>query len=192
MLSHRCRARSMVVAIFALAAGCTASAVPGSPAAVPQIPAGSPAPSERSATQEAPAHTPAPTPSPHRTTILIQTVGTSPIPVEVIDDSGQLTEARAPTAADRERVSRYMPESEIEIASLDPRSVFVAWVGGLCDRSTTLTISGPRKRLVVAPGPRQACDAIGIVRGVVLTFALPRAADRLVPELRSPSLEPSR
>ena len=72
-----------------------------------------------------------------------------------------------------------LPDAPIVNVPGRPDKVRVAWTGGACDRSVTMTLRGEGNAFVIAmatevdPG---SCDAIGIGRELMITFRRPVAA----------------
>lgn len=104
--------------------------------------------------------------------------GLTPMTVMLLGDPAVVRGIRPATDAERAKVSAAL-ERDLWIGSLDSRTILVGWLGGACDVTATLTIEPAR--IVLAEGPRHACDAVGIVKAVVVTFVEPVDVTALEP-----------
>jgi hypothetical protein len=95
--------------------------------------------------------------------------GIKPMTVTLVGDATVVSSWRAASEADLGQHAARMPDSDIALIALGPKDLLLAWVGGACDVSATLTIQ--RTTMALAEDPRPACDAIGITKGVVLSYA---------------------
>jgi hypothetical protein len=95
--------------------------------------------------------------------------GTEPMIVTLVGDSTVVVRWRAATEADLVQHAGGVPDSDISLVALGPSELLLAWAGGACDLSATLTVQ--RTSLALVEDPRHACDAVGITKGVVLSFA---------------------
>lgn len=70
----------------------------------------------------------------------------------------------------------------------DLATVRVIWTGTACDTTARVDISKTLDSIEVRPGDRQACDAGGVGRGVVLTFGRAVPASSITVRLHRPAL----
>lgn len=61
--------------------------------------------------------------------------------------------------------------------------VRLVWVGTICDLTAELQIAPNVTSMAVTEGPRGSCDAMGVGRGVVLSFARQVDAASIAPDL---------
>jgi hypothetical protein len=90
------------------------------------------------------------------------------IGVSVFDNTGTIDSARAATAAELRSIEPELTGLLAAAPEADGTNLIVAWIGGRCD--LTVTVSLEDTHLLVAPGPHPACDASAVGRAVVLAF----------------------
>jgi hypothetical protein len=107
-----------------------------------------------------------------------------PLPVSVIDRTGLVTSIQP---FDPQQLPRGDDSSDSFTYRLpDPHQVVFRWLGGACDALAQLTISDGGASISVNTVPQElpttgpngvpyACDAVGIVRAVLLVFSQPVA-----------------
>lgn len=98
-------------------------------------------------------------------------VGTD-MQLEVVDETGELIDARAVTGEALRSVAMPLEGLIAAQAGLAPNEARIVWLSSSCETSGRLTISNPN-RVTLTPGPRAACDAIGNHRAVELIFRVP-------------------
>lgn len=98
-------------------------------------------------------------------------VGTD-MQLEVVDETGELVDARAVTGEALRAVAMPLEGLIGAQAGLAPNEARIVWLSSACETSGRLTISNPN-RVTLTPGPRAACDAIGNHRAVELVFRVP-------------------
>ncbi|MES2209676.1 MAG: hypothetical protein V4515_05765 [Chloroflexota bacterium] len=88
------------------------------------------------------------------------------------DESGRVEAVRAAMAADWPVLPDWPTGIDIQAAVMpqSDRSILVAWIGSSCNQSGLVTVSAAATSLDVAPSPTTDCEAVGIYRGLVLTF----------------------
>jgi hypothetical protein len=91
--------------------------------------------------------------------------------VEIFDDSGLLTHARAGSEPEL-----TFPPDNSRIVAANPSSkpgetVALTWIGSICDREAALTIGPKVGEIVVEQEPPGSCDSAAVGRGLALTFA---------------------
>ena len=99
--------------------------------------------------------------------------------VTIVGEPGIVVAWRAATERELEAIA-WPSDADIVLRPMSGRELILGWIGTVCDVKATLTVA-PR-RLVVTPAPRQGCDAVGVGRGVVLTYAE-------LPDLNTPTVE---
>jgi len=134
-------------------------------------------PSSAAAAPSAPT-TPSASPAASATTTSLVTVQLDPthvIALTIVDQSALLLGARSATEAEQAPPDPMLPTKNIfafnptsESASDEVRLV---WVGSICDLTAELQIGPDVASMTVTEGPRGSCDAMGVGRGVVLSFA---------------------
>lgn len=98
--------------------------------------------------------------------------GEPPMTVTLRGDPTVVTGVRPATGAEVEAATwSDEPSTNLAAYDLSPTELVVVWIGGACDVSATMTVESDRIGLADDPSP--PCDAIGIGKGVVLTFADP-------------------
>ena len=90
------------------------------------------------------------------------------VAAEVIDWTGLVTAAITGTPGDGASV----PHDAVEVANDGPTTLVVTWVGGPCDRTSTLVFDADRATMTVVQEPCDG-DAIGFDRIVRLELAEP-------------------
>ena len=106
-----------------------------------------------------------------------------PVPLEVVDLTEMVEEAREAAPAE---MSRPWPATDgLRIENLTDDTVLVRWTGGVCDRRPRLTVApdpipGGRQHRLQLSDARPACDAMGVGRGIVLHFKIGYGAGDLV------------
>ncbi len=91
--------------------------------------------------------------------------------VTVMDQSGSLTTVRGASLAEIQlHETDFGGRVPIIGRKLGDESVLVLWAGSSCDTSGRLVIGPDVASITYMPDPRPGCDAINIVRGVVLSF----------------------
>ena len=102
-----------------------------------------------------------------------------PNPIEVAGAAGRkmavtvenvdaLSGWRSATRDELRAVDGALADRDIALVELATGESLLLWVGSACDRSGTLRATPVE--IVLEPGPRPGCDAIGNARGIVLTF----------------------
>jgi hypothetical protein len=95
----------------------------------------------------------------------------SVVGVALLDQSGSLTTARSASVAEIQRhETDFVGRDPIIGRNLGAETVLVLWAGSACDTTGQLVIGPDVASILYKPDPRPGCDAINIVRGVVLTF----------------------
>lgn len=108
--------------------------------------------------------------------------GQPPVEVAVVDRSGELVSAREVRPGDPVvRPSDADAAQWVGREPLDPRSLRLGWAGGVCDSRVTVTIE-TLESIRIDGGPQPDCDAMGVGREIILTFARP--VDATLIELR--------
>lgn len=141
-----------------------ASAEPSTPAE----PSTSPVPSE-----------PAPA-EPTRFDVPLTVATDDAVAAEVIDWTGLVTAATSGTPGDGASV----PFDAVEIANDGPTTLVITWVGGPCDRTSTIVFDAERATIAVIQEPCEG-DAIGFDRIVRLELAEPVDADSITGVLQA-------
>ncbi len=98
--------------------------------------------------------------------------------VSLFDRGNLLTGSRSATVSEQQLV-------EPEILGLDAggaqgnsdREVILLWIGTICDRDASVIVDG--SLVTIIEGPRPACDAMAVGRGVTLEYAEPTKASSL-------------
>ncbi len=108
----------------------------------------------------------------------------------IVGEPGLLAAWRPATQRELEAFP-WAPDGFTGLGGLGDRQLVLGWLGTPCDLVATLIVT--ETSLVIDPAPRHGCDAIGVPRGLVLTYARavdPKAIDvRLLPRELLP--EPS-
>jgi hypothetical protein len=87
----------------------------------------------------------------------------------VFDPDGLVADARAADAAETNAAIVSLADQDVAVLSgATDEQVVVAWVSTPCDRQVALWVQG--HALTVEFAPRQGCDALAIVRAVLLRF----------------------
>jgi hypothetical protein len=125
-----------------------------------------------------PSPAPSPSPSPDVFSFVAQDDrGRWPVAVAVVDLSGDLTQARAATAAElREEIERRPMEGAaggLSAFDASDRVVLLIWGGAGCDRSTAIRVSSDGSSLTVVPDRDPGCEGPLTYRGAVLTLDRP-------------------
>jgi hypothetical protein len=94
--------------------------------------------------------------------------GIKPMKVVMVGHPGVVRAWRATTETEFEAHAQ-LAERDIALTAVDRQHSVLAWVGGACDVSATLSIRPTQ--LVLTEDPHRACDAVGIGKGLVLSFA---------------------
>lgn len=98
---------------------------------------------------------------------------THSLELTIIDESGLLLEARSAAFGEQAPPDPMMSLKGIfafNPSTVPANEVRLVWVGTICDRSAELRIAPNVTALSITEGPRGSCDAMGVGRGVVLTF----------------------
>ncbi len=132
------------------------SAAPSAEPSTPAEPSASAAPSE-----SAPAE-------PTRFDVPLTVATDHAVAAEVIDWTGLVTAATSGTPGD----SASVPFDAVELANDGPTTLVVTWVGGPCDRTSTIVFDADRATITVIQEPCDG-DAIGFDRIVRLELAEP-------------------
>ncbi|HEY7132538.1 MAG TPA: hypothetical protein VH440_09820 [Candidatus Limnocylindrales bacterium] len=110
--------------------------------------------------------------------------------VRIVGEPGILAAWRPATQRELEAIP-WTSSGDTGIGLVGDRRLVLGWLGTPCDLVAILTVSATS--LVIDPAPRQGCDAIGVGRGVVLTYLHPidpsAVLVRLLPRVLLP--EPS-
>ena len=102
-------------------------------------------------------------------------------PVAVYDHAGLLTGARSATASEQRLVAPQMGERSMGAAQgTSDHEVVLVWIGTICDTGASIIVDGSNVQII--EGPRPACDAMAVGRGVALEFSGPTGASLLVVE----------
>jgi hypothetical protein len=101
-------------------------------------------------------------------------------PAAVYDRAGLLTGARSATASEQRLVELQMGERDVGAAPGTNDDVVLVWIGTICDIGASIILD--RSSVQIIEGPRPACDAMAVGRGVILTFSVPTAASALLLE----------
>ena len=96
----------------------------------------------------------------------------SDMQLEVVDETGELVDARAVTGEALRAVAMPLEGLIAAQAGATPNEARIVWLSSSCETTGRLTISNPNK-VTITPGPRPACDAIGNHRAVELVFRVP-------------------
>jgi hypothetical protein len=110
-------------------------------------------------------------------TVVIEGEGNlQPVTVQLVDETGTVTGIALAEPG-------FVPAPDV-IQAVDgqPNAVAIGWVGGACDRQVDIefranTIPTFTVATRVADG---ACDLMGVLRGVVITFRGPAEVDRMM------------
>ena len=95
----------------------------------------------------------------------------SAVGVAVMDESGRLTTARGASPSEiKLHETDFVGRDPIIARNVNDDAVLVLWAGSPCDTSGQLVIGPDVASILYKPDPRPGCDAINIVRGVVLIF----------------------
>jgi hypothetical protein len=94
----------------------------------------------------------------------------------VLDDASNLRAALRPaTESEQSRGERSLaPDADSAIVKLAPGELLLTWVGTVCERGYSITISA-RNVATIAPAARPGCDLGRVIFAAVLT--LPRSTD---------------
>jgi hypothetical protein len=99
-----------------------------------------------------------------------------PVPIDVLDLTGLVAEARDATTKERSQSSDIPRPGTLAIRNLVPDTVLVTWIGSVCDAHPELQVGahvpdGP-PRVLYLTDHRPGCDAMGIGRGIVVRFSI--------------------
>jgi plastocyanin len=136
-------------------------------------PTATPKPSEPAPSEPAPAE-------PTRFDVPLTVATDHTVAAEVIDWTGLVTAATTGTPGDGASV----PYDAVEIANESPTTLVVTWVGGPCDRTSTLVFDADRATMTVVQEPCDG-DAIGFDRIVRLELAEPIDASSITGVLQA-------
>ncbi|HYH92457.1 MAG TPA: hypothetical protein VD763_04795, partial [Candidatus Saccharimonadales bacterium] len=114
--------------------------------------------------------------------LTITDVSGLPITVGVEDQDDLLADARVATPSE---LAGSYPETGtnlLSVVAIDQRQLAIRWTGSVCDVSLTLSVGAAPDggAQVDLYGQREACDAMAIERGIVLTFRNDRDAASLI------------
>ena len=155
-------AGSWVVAILVLGMvmGCATDATDSPPAIAQQTPDGAP-PGPSGANPSGPV----------AAEVEVRGQAGSVVHVAVVDESGGLTVARSASLAEiSQHETDFVGRNPIIGRNIGDERVLVLWTGSSCDPSGWLVIGLNVVSIRYLPDRRPGCDAITIVRGVVLDF----------------------
>lgn len=96
--------------------------------------------------------------------------GTVPMTVTLRGDPAVVTGIRAATS-EEVAAAPGVADADLVAYRRAANELILAWRGGGCDVSATLTVEADL--VILVEDPRPACDAIGIGKGVVVTFRAP-------------------
>jgi hypothetical protein len=100
-------------------------------------------------------------------------------PAAVYDRAGLLTGARSATSGEQRLVEAQIDDRQIGAAQgASDHEVVLVWIGTICDTGASILIDGSNVQVI--EGPRPACDAMAVGRGVTLEFSAPTAASTLL------------
>ena len=151
----------MAIVVLGLAMGCAPDAT-DSPPATPQT---TPPDGAQSAFPSGV------NPSDPVTVVDVRGQAGSAVRVAVLDESGSLTTARSASLNEIQlHETDFVGRDPIIGRNINDDTVVVLWTGSSCDTSGWLVIGPDVASIRYLPNPRPGCDAINIVRGVVLTF----------------------
>ena len=95
----------------------------------------------------------------------------SGVRVAVMDQSASLITARSASLVEiQTHESDFVGRDPIIGRNVNEDTVLVLWTGSSCDTTGRLVIGPGIASIRYMPDPRRGCDAINIVRGVVLNF----------------------
>ena len=101
--------------------------------------------------------------------------------VAVYDRAVNLTGARSATAGEQRLVEPQMDGREVGATQgASDHEVVLVWIGTICDTGASIIVHGSTVQII--DGPRPACDAMAVGRGVTLEFSAPTAASALLLE----------
>lgn len=94
--------------------------------------------------------------------------------VDVRDASGRVRDFK-PAEPEEIADGQPLPEGTSRVGPFpgDPSSVVLRWVSSGCDISAELEVDATGRRIALTGGLVPACDAMGVARGLVLTFTSP-------------------
>lgn len=148
-------------------------------------PAGPPGPtcSPQATSSAAPLITPSPSPTPPASpgaptlpsglptfTLVLPLDANHEEQVVLYDSAGLLAGARGATAREQQFVAPEILGLDAGLAQgIAGRDVVIVWIGTICDRDASVIIEG--SLVTIIEGPRPACDAMAVGRGVTLEYA---------------------
>ncbi len=167
---------TVLVALVAVLAACTATDPRLEDEAVPPTPAPTAAPAATPTAAPTAASSTAATGSAH---VVLNVATPNAVTIDVTDASSTLVGATSGTPGDGASVEAYT----LAVANVTPTTLRLTWVGGPCDSANKLLIDAARHRLVVVQ-PECPGDAIATDRVLDLEFATPIKASDLEPFLQ--------
>ena len=167
---------TVLVALVAVLAACTATDPRLEDEAVPPTPAPTAAPAATPTAAPTAASSTAATGSAH---VVLNVATPNAVTIDVTDASSTLVGATSGTPGDGASVEAYT----LAVANVTPTTLRLTWVGGPCDSANKLLIDAARHRLVVV---QRECpgDAVATDRVLDLEFATPIKASDLEPFLQ--------
>jgi hypothetical protein len=151
----------LVGVVAAIAGACSSAAA--------LVPPSQPAPSA------APSAGPSVAPSASPSVLHIELIDelTSGATVDVVDQSGTLSGARAAASAERAPDPGAATSADVTVQNVDPTTLWVSWTAGNCPDAHVLTIDATAQSISITQPPFCGGDTIGVGRQLVLSFSRP-------------------
>jgi hypothetical protein len=162
----------LVLVVAACGPGPVEVSSPPATSAAPPAATAAVAPPTPAPASSAPAQRPSPAATPSATALGVVRIpfARREMVLTIVGEPGLVTAWRAATEREVERMP-WGEDADFGLVRLADRTLLLAWIGTVCDLEATLSVA--RDRLEVSPAPREACDLVGVPRGVVLTYAEP-------------------